>query len=238
MRLATALLTLTSLFFVPVAAPAQTAVDPSGHWEGTIQAPEMETKIEVDLTRDGSGALIGTFGQPGERLTGLPLSDFALEGASIRFQIKGKPGERAFDGKLSADGKSITGSFTMQGFPMPFSLTRTGDAKIATLAGGPRLGNELVGTWDGTLDVKGTLVRVTLTMANRPDGTSVASIVNVDQGIEIPVSAIAQAGASVTLEIKSINGSYTGAVNGAGTELAGTFSQGAGSVPLTFKRTK
>ena len=73
-------------------------------------------------------------------------------------------------------------------------------------------------------------------MANRPDGTSVASIVNVDQGLEIPVSAITQAGSSVTLEIKSISGSYTGSVNGAGTELAGTFSQGAGSVPLTFRK--
>ena len=235
MRLAIALLTL---FLVPVSAPAQTAVDPSGHWEGTIQAPEMETQVEVDLSRDGAGALIGTFGQPGERLTGLPLSDFSLDGLSIRFQIKGKAGERAFEGKLSADGKSITGSFTMQGFPMPFTLTRTGEAKIATPAGGPRLGNELVGLWEGSLDVRGTLVQVSLTMANRPDGTSTASIVNLDQGLEIPVSAIAQAGSSVTLEIKSISGSYTGSVNGAGTELAGTFSQGSGSVPLTFRRSR
>lgn len=52
------------------------------------------------------------------------------------------------------------------------------------------------------------------------------------------MSAIAQAGSSVTLEVKSISGSYTGAVNGLGTELVGTFSQGAGSVPLTFRRTK
>ena len=233
MRLAIALLTLV---LVPVSAPAQTVVDPSGHWEGTIQAPQMETAIEIDLARDGAGALIGTFGQPGERLTGLPLSDFALDGTAIRFQIKGKAGERAFDGKLSADGKSITGSFTMQGFPMPFTLTRTGDAKIATVAGGPQLGNDLVGSWDGTLDVRGTLVRLTLTMANRPDGTSAASIVNVDQGLEIPVSAITQAGSSVTLEVKSISGSYTGAVNTAGTELVGTFIQGAGSAPLTFRR--
>ena len=121
---------------------------------------------------------------------------------------------------------------------MPFSLTRTGDAKIAASAGGPRLGRELVGSWDGTLDVRGTVIRLTLTMANRPDGTSVATILNIDQGLEIPVSAIAQAGPSVTLEVKSINGSYTGAVNGAGTELSGTFSQGAGSVPLIFKRAK
>ena len=45
-------------------------------------------------------------------------------------------------------------------------------------------------------------------------------------------------GRGVTLEVKSISGSYTGAVNGAGTELAGTFSQGAASVPLTFRRIK
>ena len=237
MRLAIALLTLTSLF-VPVAAPAQTAVDPSGHWEGTIQAPEIDTKIEIDLTRDGSGALMGTFGQPGERLTGLALSDFALNGTSIRFQIKGKPGERAFDGKLSADGESITGSFTMQGFAMPFSLTRTGDAKIEAPAASPRLTHELVGSWNTTREVRGTQVRLTLTMTNRPDGTSVASVLNVDEGLEIPASSIAQTGSTVTLEFKSLGGSYTGAVNSAGTELVGTFSQGAGSVPLTFRRAK
>lgn len=238
MRLATRTLALAFLLFVPAPSPAQTAVDPTGHWEGTIQAPEMETKIVVDLARNAGGGLIGTFGQPGERLTGLPLSDFALDGTAIRFQIKGKPGERAFDGKLSADGKAITGSFSMSGYLIPFTLTRTGEAKIDAPAASPKLGNELVGSWDGTLEVKGTLVRLTLTMANRPDGTSVASILNVDQGLEIPVNAVTQTGSSVTLDFKSISGSYTGAVNGAGTELVGTFSQGPGSVPLTFKRTK
>jgi hypothetical protein len=238
MRVAIGLFTLTSLFFAAVPARAQTAVDPSGHWEGTIQAPEMETTIEVDLARDAAGVLMGTFAQPGERLTGLLLSDFALEGRSIRFQIKGKKGERAFDGQLSDDGKTIIGTFTMQGFPMPFRLTRTGDARIEAPAASPRLGDELVGSWDGTLDVKGTQLRLTLTMANRPDGTSVASILNIDQGLEIPVSAITQTGTSLTLALKSINGSYTGAVNSAGTELVGAFSQGPGSVPLTFRRAK
>ena len=236
MRLFIRTFTLASLFFVPVSSSAQTEVNPSGHWEGTVQAPEMETKIELDLGRDAAGGLMGTFTQPGERVTGLPLSDFALEGTSIRFQIKGKRGERAFDGQLSSDGKSITGSFTMGGYAMPFSLARTGEARIEAPVASPRLASELVGSWDGTLNVQGTQLRLTLTMANRTDGTSVASILNVDQGLEIPVSAITQAGSSVTLEVKSINGSYTGAVNGSGTELAGTFSQGTGSVPLTFHK--
>jgi hypothetical protein len=43
---------------------AQTAVDPSGHWEGLIKMPEMEMAIEIDLAKNANGTLAGTFANP------------------------------------------------------------------------------------------------------------------------------------------------------------------------------
>ena len=73
-------------------------------------------------------------------------------------------------------------------------------------------------------------------MLNQPDGTATGAIVNIDQGgLTLPV-AIAQQGANLTLELKAVGGSYSGALNAAGTELVGTYTQGPRAVPLTFRR--
>ena len=57
MRPFTHLLTLATLLLLPAPSLlAQPAVDPSGHWEGTIQAqPNMAVKVEIDLAKNGKG---------------------------------------------------------------------------------------------------------------------------------------------------------------------------------------
>jgi hypothetical protein len=240
MRTLTRLLLLAALLLVPAPSLlAQTAADPSGHWEGAVNAPNMEVTIEIDLERNGKGELAGTFGNPAQRLKGLPLANLAAEGRSLTFQVKGSaPGERVFKGTLSADGTSISGEYTQGGFSMPFSVTRTGDPRIAAPASSAPIGKELEGTWNGTLDVNGVQRRLVLTMANRPDGTATGNFVNVDEGLEIPITSIAQKASSVTLDVNTVGVSYAGALNSDGTELAGTLTQGSTVLPLTFRLAK
>lgn len=219
-----------------VASSAQPAVDPSGHWEGTIQVPDMPVQVEIDLTRDRSGELAGTFTQT-QRLNGLPLANLAVENRAVTFQVKGSPaGERLFKGDVSDDGQSITGKFAQAGYSIPFSLRRTGDARVEAPARSARIENALVGTWNGTLEVNGVTRQLVLTMANQADGTSSGSIMNVDEGLEIPISAISQSASDVTLEIKAVGGSYSGALNNAGSEISGTLKQGSTTLPLNFQK--
>jgi hypothetical protein len=49
-------------------------------------------------------------------------------------------------------------------------------------------------------------------------------------------AVIMQKGSSVTYEQKGVAGSYSGTLNGDGTELVGTWTQRAASLPLTFRR--
>jgi hypothetical protein len=218
---------------------AQTAaVDPSGHWEGAIQVSGMEVRMEIDLVKNGKGELAGTFGQPDQHLTGLPLANFALDGRSIGFQIKGgAPGDRAFKGELSADGASISGDFAShQVGTVAFTLTRNGNPRIEATPRSAAIGKELEGTWNGTLDANGMVIRLVLTLSNQPDGTATGTVVNIDEGLELPITTITQKASSVIVEVKAIGGSYSGALSAEGTELVGTFAQGPATVPLTFRR--
>src|ERR1700730_14802219 len=108
MRLFTRMLPLAALLLLPAPSVlAQTDVDPSGHWEGTVHMPEKEMKIEIDLAKNSKGNLAGTFGQPAQSVKGLPLPTVAVEGRSVRFVVKGDAEPSTFKGVLSADGKSI-----------------------------------------------------------------------------------------------------------------------------------
>ena len=136
-------------------AQAQVAADPSGHWEGTLKVPQMELRVEIDLARDNQGVFAGTFSQPAQGVKGLPLSSVTVEASAVRFVVKGGPEPATFDGALSADATSISGTVTQSGFTIPMNLSRTGDARIVRVPKSAPIAKELEGTWNGTLDVNG-----------------------------------------------------------------------------------
>ncbi len=227
------------LFSVP-SLGAQVAADPSGHWEGAIQVPDREVRIEVDLSKSAKGDLAGTFGNPARNVKGLPLANVAVDGKSIRFLLKVNSGGGAFEGVLADDGKSMSGKFNTAegGYSIPFTLTRTGDAKIEPPAKSAPIGKELEGTWNGALNVDGKQVRLVLKMANQPDGTASGSLLSVDGGgLEVPIT-MTQKGSSLTVDVKAVGSSFAGALNPDGTELVGTYTEGTVALPLTFRRAK
>jgi hypothetical protein len=217
---------------------AQGAADPSGHWEGTLKVPQMELKVEIDLARDSRGVVAGTFSQPAQGVKGLPLSSVTVEASAVRFVVKGGPEPATFDGALSADGTSISGTVTQSGFTIPMNLSRTGDARIVPAPRSAPIAKELEGTWNGTLDVNGVPMRLVVRMTNQPDGTAAGTVVSPDgSGVEIPIG-MTQKGSSLTIEVPSVGASFVGLLNAAGMELAGTWTQQGGSLPLTLKLAK
>lgn len=213
---------------------AQAARDPSGHWEGVLQAQGKEARFEVDLARNRAGGFEGTLSEPANNMRGLPLLQVIVEGSTVSFSARA---DQPFHGVLSEDGKSLAGELAIGGMSIPVTLTRTGEPRIDPPARIAQVGKEFEGTWNGTLDAKGTTLRLVLTVANHPDGTATASITNLDQGnVTVPASAITQAASTLTIELRIIAGSYAGVLNKDGTELAGTFAQGPLSAPLTFRR--
>ena len=227
------------LLLSAVAAHAQGAADPSGHWEGGITTPEGSIGVVVDLAKSRDGQLAGTIGVPPQNLRGFPLVIESAEGRAITFRFKGAPGNRVFQGVLADDGASISGDFIQSGFTMRFALSRKGAAQIDQPIKSAPIAKELEGPWRATLEganQNGTKRQVILMLSNEPDGSSTGTVVNTGDGLEVPIAAIRQDASTITLDLKAVGGSYSGRVNADGTEIVGTFIQGTAVLPLTFRR--
>jgi uncharacterized protein (TIGR03435 family) len=108
------------------AASAQTAApnstqDIAGTWQGTLHAGQ-DLRIVVKITKDDAGGYkavnysIDQGGQP------IPVDSITLDGAVVKMSLKVIGG--SYEGKLSSDGKTITGNWTQGPNPLALNFTR------------------------------------------------------------------------------------------------------------------
>jgi hypothetical protein len=194
----------TSLMLMLLTAPAALAQtpDPSGHWVGSIQIPGREVAFAIDLARTAAGEMAGAISDDAD---GVPLASITVAGRSIAFYSRS---DQPLTGTLSEDGAAISGDATLSGYSLPFTMKRTGDARLSPPPMSEAVSRELEGTWHGTLQAN---------------------------GLTLPV-VVVQHGSRVEFEQKGVPGSFSGELNAGGTELTGTFTQGGMSIPLTFIR--
>ncbi|HEY1304842.1 MAG TPA: hypothetical protein VGF24_14870 [Vicinamibacterales bacterium] len=231
------LMVFASLAFA-LPARAQTTVDPSGHWEGTVDLPNFKLPLAIDIAKGQGSDFTGTLTNTTQGIHGLPLKSVTIDGRLVQFVIASGSGREEFNGVLTADGKTISGSFLVNGLSAPIEFARTGEAVIDHPSSAA-IGKEFEGTWNGVLDVNGKSMRFVMTVVNHANGTSTGSVMNLDGGgVEVPVSAIAQKASSLTVEIKAVSGSYTGTLSPDGSTLTGTWTEPSLSAAVTFTRAR
>jgi hypothetical protein len=178
---------------------------------------------------------IGSISISSQNASGIPLDAITITNGNCTFRIKGAPGDPTFTGNLSADAKTIVGSFTQGAGTFPFKLTRAGDPKVEVAKHSPALAKEFLGNWEGTLE-PGQVLRLVLKMSNDA-GEAKAFLVSRDQsGAEIAVSAIDQKNSKLTLSLKMIGGQYEAEINKEGSELNGMWTQGGNDLPLRLRK--
>lgn len=103
------------------AGTAALAQDITGTWQGTLSVGNgLRTVLKI-AKADG-GALKATFysidqgGQP------IPVSSMTQEGSTVKFAITAIGGN--YEGKLSADGHTITGNWSQGPNPLPLNLSK------------------------------------------------------------------------------------------------------------------
>lgn len=213
----------------------QATKGPTGHWLGSLEVGQS-LGVEVDIASKGTGVWYGTFSVPAQGTKGIPLADLAVKGTAVSFAIKGAPGDPQFSGTLSADGKTIDGTFSQGGGLIPLTLSWKGEPKFEVPEKSTPVTKDLEGSWEGSLDVKGTILRLVLKLANAPEGAT-GTLISVDQnGLELPVSTVTQTGPRLKLVISMVSGTFDGELKGG--EIAGTWVQGPLNLPLVFKRSK
>ncbi|MBV8842289.1 MAG: TIGR03435 family protein [Bryobacterales bacterium] len=113
------------LWIATLTAMALTALQAqnlTGAWQGALQAPDgrqLRTVVKIALDNDKLKATLYSIDQGG---TPIPASTITRDGSSIKMTIAAMNG--TYEGKLSGDGNSITGTWTQGGPVVPLNLTR------------------------------------------------------------------------------------------------------------------
>jgi len=114
----------------PTATPAQTpaqaatSTDIVGTWQGTLhipktdQHPQTDLRLVLKISKTDAGALKATWYSIDQGFQGLPMASVSFQDGVLKF--KSTVVDRSYEGKMSDDGKSITGTW-MEG-PTPIVL--------------------------------------------------------------------------------------------------------------------
>jgi hypothetical protein len=240
-RLSQAVLLLGLAALLTAAAMAQEPT-PAGYWEGSIDIRGNPLDIAVELKSDAEGAWSGVIDIPAQDTRGTSLANVMVEGRDVAFAMPGVPGNPAFSGTLSDDGKAITGDYTQGITELTFRLRRSvrkqadgGAPTPFTQPGVP--GEDLAGIWVGVLDTGAIELRLIARIAKDGEGAYNGTLDSVDQGaMGLKIETFEVEADSVRLELKRPPAVFAGKFNGPRSEIDGEWRQGGGSLPLTLHR--
>jgi hypothetical protein len=209
---------------------------PAGHWEGAIQLPDRDMQIAVDLAKDDKG-WIGAFSQTTQNVGNVALADIKVDDKSVKFRIAVGGGNAPdFDCTLESP-TAMRCTLTTPGGSVTSAMKRTGEAKVELPKSSPAVTAELEGNWEGTIETPNGSLRLVVHFANQADKTVKATMDSLDQNsMGLPLTDVVQKGSAVEFQLRLVNGGYKGTLNKEATQMAGEWSQGGGSLPLTLKK--
>jgi uncharacterized protein (TIGR03435 family) len=103
------------------AQTANLAQDLSGTWQGTLHVGK-DLRLVAKISKTDSGAYKAAFYSIDQGGGSLPANTTTLQESTVKIAITGIGAK--FEGKLSADGKTIEGNWSQGPNPLPLTLTR------------------------------------------------------------------------------------------------------------------
>ncbi len=209
------------LVMLVAAATFAGAQDISGDWQGTLSAGGQDLRLVLHLTKAADNSLKATLDsldQPGAN--GIPVNSVSFKDSKLSLDVAAVHG--TYEGKLSADGKSIAGIWS-QGMALPLEFKRSGAAPAKTETKPapknetnaeikPAKPSDIDGAWMGTLDTGSLKLRVVFHIVNTADGLT-ATMDSLDQGMNgMTMSGVTRDGASLKIDAKKIGGSFEGKI--------------------------
>ncbi len=96
-----------------------------GTWQGALkipQAPNGELRIVLKVSTTAADKLAADFFSIDQRTPAIPATSITASGSALKMTIEAING--AYEGRMSADGKTINGTWTQQGNSLPLDLAR------------------------------------------------------------------------------------------------------------------
>jgi fermentation-respiration switch protein FrsA (DUF1100 family) len=190
-------------------------------------------KLVLHVSGEKGGELHAKLDSPEQAVYGMEASSASREQNTLRFEIATVGA--AFEGKLAADGKTLSGTWSQGGEKFPLAFTRR-----SGLAGGRKpmdAVSPLEGTWQGAFQNGNMRFRLQLHISHDESKKLKGTLDSLDQGAtDLPMSKISEQSGAVHFEIAMVYGVYEGTLNPAHNAMTGKWSQNQDSVALEFKR--
>jgi len=207
------------------AAGRTAALDIAGDWQGTIDAGIAQLHVVLHVGKSADGGYKATLDSVDQGANGIPISSISVKDSQVDFSSEAVHG--TYQGKLNADGSLIEGTWS-QGAALPLNFKRAVKA------------SDIDGAWLGTLEAGEPnlrrMFRLVFHITTTPDGLN-ATLDSLDQGVRsLKVDTVTRDGGKVRMEIKQINGVFTGTLDKELNTIEGIWSQGK-PLPLVLTKT-
>lgn len=245
MKVASLLKLFVPTLFALSLSPLGTAqANLAGDWNGTLDAGGNIMHVAWHLTIATDGAATSTLDNIDESVYGIKVKSTTIKGSDVALSVDDTVQANgqdmhlvgSFAGKVSADGKEVTGTWTQ-------TEPQQGELEVhfvhAAQAAGPASAPSspqasVVGDWSGTLQAGPAQLRLVLHIKAGSDGTLIGTLDSIDQGANgIPISTVSFKDGKLELNVAAVNGTYEGNLDK--DEIKGTWTQGQ-PLELNFKR--
>jgi pimeloyl-ACP methyl ester carboxylesterase len=217
-------------------AGAQAAARPGdarGEWDGELVVGEARLKLVLHVSGDKGGELRARLDSPDQSVYGMEATAVSREQGTLRFEIASVGA--SFEGKLSADGRTLSGTWSQAGQSFPLVFRRQSGN-----AAGKKPANAVSpfeGTWQGAFQNGNMRYRLQLHVTHDEEKKLTGTLDSLDQGANgVPMSKLSEQNGSVHFEIDLVGGIYEGTINAGRNAIAGKWSQNQDTVALEFKR--
>src|SRR5256885_1113577 len=204
-----------------------------GEWEGDLVVGEARMKLVLHVSGEKSGELRARLDSPEQSVYGMEASAVSQALGTLRFEIASVGA--SFEGKLGADGRSLTGAWKQAGQSFPLVFHR----QSGNAAGKKPMDaiSQLEGTWQGAFQNGNMRYRLQLHVTHDEEKKLSGTLDSLDQGANgLPMSELSERNGAVHFEIAMVAGVYEGTMNAAHNAIAGKWSQNQDTVALQFKR--
>ena len=220
------------------AGSGPTSFDLVGRWEATIDVGKAKFRVDLNVNKSVDGKRLQvTLDLPDQGTKDVPVNALLYHQPDVRLEIDAW--RLVFSGKLSGDGKAMSGDF-VDGTRMTFKRLLPGAAAEPRRSYAPAAGEpaDFRGYWLGRVESDpGVILPLGLKIGRLPDGTLEALLDDFEHGTtDVPAGEM-----SVTNGVASMNWplsqmSFEGGLGPDGRELAGKWHRGDKAAPVAFKR--
>lgn len=201
-----------------------------GTYTGTLQAGEAQLHIVLHLSRNSVGALHATLDSLDQAVFAIEANSVVLDSGTLKCEIDSVGAK--FEGKVSADQKTIEGDWKQGSASLPLIFHREPASHKPEGAKFP-----VEGLWQGALESHGLRLRFQLHVSHDSNGELIAALDSLDQFVSgLPAMKVTQKDSAFHFEIPALASTYDGTLDVTRSSLAGEWSQSEMKEKLEFKR--